>query len=173
LHPLFRVLPVAAKAPPCADTPFAVRPLDLAFFGSESRQREDWLARHAATLADCESVIHYRREERGPIRPGTLDGALTRLAQHVGGHAKIVLNLHRDAFGHLEWHRVVRLGLATGAVVVSEPCLRHPLLEPGVHYLEAPGRQIPALLRRLLHSDEGGARPRPCRPTPEHCSPTW
>jgi len=155
LHPLYRVLPAAARALPSPDTSFAARPIDLAFFGTESRHRENWLARNAGALAALECVIHYRREDRGPIRPGSPDGALTRLARHVGGHAKILLNLHRDAFGYLEWHRIVRQGFATGAVVVSEPCLPHPLLTPGVHYLEASSRQIPDLIAWLLHSEDG------------------
>jgi hypothetical protein len=154
-HPLFRVLPETARAPASAQTPFAARPLDLAFFGTESRHREEWFSRHAGALAEFESVIHYRREDRGPIRPGSADGALTRLAQHVSGHAKIVLNLHRDAFGYLEWHRIVRQGFASGAVVVSEPCLPHPLLAPDVHYYEASSRQIPGLLAWLIRSDDG------------------
>jgi hypothetical protein len=155
LHPLFRVLPAAARTVPSADTPFAARPLDFSFFGSESRHREEFFSRHAGALAEFEGFIHYRREDRGPIRPGTPDGALTRLARHVGGHAKIVLNLHRDAFGYLEWHRIVRLGVAAGAVVVSEPCLPHPLLTPGVHYFAAPGRQIPGLLAWLIRDADG------------------
>jgi hypothetical protein len=155
LHPLFRVLPAAAKGAPRTDTPFVARPLDLCFFGTESRHREDWLARNAGLLADFECVVHYRREDRGPIRSGAADGTLTRLARHVAGHAKIALNLHRDAFGYLEWHRMLRQGLATGAVVVSEPCLPHPLLTPGVHYFEENSRQIPGLLDWLLRSDDG------------------
>lgn len=155
MHPLFRVLPAAARAPADAATPFAARPIDVCFFGSESPRREKWLAQNAGLLAGLETVIHYRRETRGPIRPGAPDAALTRIAQHVGGHAKIVLNLHRDAFGYLEWHRVARLGIATGAVVVSERCLPYPLLTPGVHYLQANGRRLPGLLSWLLRSDDG------------------
>ncbi len=154
-HPLFRVLPAAARAPAEAAMPFAARAIDVAFFGTESRHREEWFSRHAGALAEFESVIHYRREGRGPIMPGSPDGALTRLAQHVGGHARIVLNLHRDAFGYLEWHRIVRQGLAVGAVVVSEPCLPHPLLVPGEHFFEVPSRQILPLIAWLIRSDDG------------------
>jgi hypothetical protein len=154
-HPLFRVLPAAAKTPPSPHTPFAARPIDIAFFGTESRHRDQWLARHASMLAAFENVIHYRREKRGPIRQNSPDHALTRLATHVAGHAKIALNLHRDAYTYLEWHRMVRQGMATGAVVVSEPCLPHPLLTPGVHYLEESGRQLPDLIAWLLRSEDG------------------
>jgi hypothetical protein len=157
-HPLFRVLPAAARVDPRADCPFEARPIEIAFFGAETPQRSAWLARNAGFLADYETFIHCRRIDRGPLRTGTSDGALTRLARHVCGHARISLNLHRDAFGYLEWHRVVRLGLASGSVVVSEPCLPHPLLHPGVHYFEEQSRQIPDLLEWLLRSADGRRR---------------
>jgi hypothetical protein len=157
-HPLFRVLPLAARADPLASTPLARRPLDIAFFGTESPHREAWLARNAGFLADYDCFIHLRRIDRGPLSAGTADGALTRLARHVCGHSRISLNLHRDAYGYLEWHRIVRLGLAGGGVVVSEPCLPHPLLRPGVHYFEENARQIPDLLEWLLRSPDGKAR---------------
>jgi hypothetical protein len=156
-HPLFRVLPADARCDPRADRAFEARPIEIAFFGAETAQRRAWLARNADFLADYETFIHCRRVDRGPLRPGTSDGALTRLARHICGHARISLNLHRDAFGYLEWHRIVRLGLASGSVVVSEPCLPHPVLRPGVHYLEEDARQIPDLLEWLLRSAEGRA----------------
>jgi hypothetical protein len=154
-HPLFRVLPQAARAVPSTGTRLTDRPIDIAFFGAESPHREAWLARNAAFLAEYETFIHLRRMLRGPILPDSPDGALTRLAQHVCGHARISLNLHRDVFSYLEWHRVVRLGMAGGSVVVSEPCLPHPLLRPGVHYLEENTRQIPELIAWLLRTADG------------------
>jgi len=154
-HALFRILPQAARTTPSPATPFAARPIDIAFFGTESPHREAWLARNAPALADFDCVIHYRREERGPIRRGSADHALTRIATHVAGHSKIALNLHRDAYSYLEWHRMVRQGIATGAVVVSEPCLPHPLLLPGVHYLAESSRQITNLIEWLLRSEDG------------------
>ncbi len=155
LHPLFRVLPKAAKSTPSPRTPFAARPLDLAFFATESPHRDAWLARNAAVLAERNCFIYYRRLARGPIRGEGAEAALTRLAHHVCGHARIVLNLHRDAFGFLEWHRVVRLGIASGALVVSEPSLPHPLLRPGEHFLEESAQLLPNLLQWLLHSEDG------------------
>lgn len=157
-HPLFRVLPAAARADPLACSKLADRPIEIAFFGAESPHREAWLARNAGFLAEYDTFIHLRRMARGPIRPGTPDGALTRLARHVCGHARISLNLHRDAFAYLEWHRIVRLGMASGSVVVSEPCLPHPVLRPGVHYFEENTRQIPDLLEWLLRSEDGRRR---------------
>jgi hypothetical protein len=153
-HPLFRVLPPAARGEPDPDTPPEARPIDIAFFGATSPHREALLTRHAAFLAECNCFIYCRRAER-PIMADSQEATLTRLARHVSGHARITLNLHRDAFGYFEWHRIVRLGLCTGSVVVSEPCLPHPAFRPGVHYFEETGRHIPNLIEWLLRSEDG------------------
>ena len=157
-HKLFHSLPEAAAGASNPATPFANRPLDLAFFGTETPHREAWLARNAAFLSDLDSFIYFRRNTGGPIRSDSNDGSLSALASHVCGHSKIMLNLHRDDFGYFEWHRIVRLGMASGAVVISEPCPPHPEFQPGVHFLEAHARQIPDLAEWLLTTPDGQAR---------------
>ena len=154
-HPLFRVLPAAAQATPDPAARFCERPLDIAFFGAGSAHRDAWLARNAAFLSDYDTFLYARRGVRGTIRAGSSDGDLSALASHVCGHARVLLNLHRDEFGYFEWHRVVRLGMANGAVVVSEPNPPHPDLLPDVHYFAASARQIPDLLEWLLRSPDG------------------
>jgi hypothetical protein len=94
---------------------------------------------------------------RGPVLEDGEEGALTRMASHVCGHARITLNLHRSPFSYFEWHRIVRLGMASGSVVVSDPCLPQDDFVPGEHYLEESRRQIPNLLRWLLESEAGEA----------------
>jgi hypothetical protein len=152
-HPLFQVLPAAAKAEPERRSPFAKRPLDIVFFGVTSPHRDKFFARHAAFLSDYETFIHCPLPGRGPIAGGR--GALTRLAAHACGHAKISLNLHEEEFPYFEWHRIVRLGMSSGSVVVSEPCLPHPDFKPGVHYFEENARHILDLLEWLLRTEEG------------------
>jgi hypothetical protein len=154
-HPLFRTLPRAAQADAQPATAFAERPIDIAFFGTASPPRQAFLARQAAFLAQHRCVLFSRPAHAEPIRPGSADGALTRIARHVGGHARITLNLHRDVFGYFEAHRIVRQAMSMGSVVVSEPCLPHPFLRAGEHYLEAPARQMPELLEWLLHTPDG------------------
>ncbi len=156
-HPLFRVLPAAARGDPDPATDFADRALDVAFFGAATPRRSAFLARHAEVFAAHDCFLYCRPQEHGPIRGSGPDGALSRIARHVGGHARITLNLHRDAFGYFEWHRIVRLGMGMGSVVVSEPCLPHPVVRAGVHYFEAPSRQLPDLIAWLLHSADGAA----------------
>lgn len=167
-HPLFRVLPEAARSTPDPATPFADRVLDIAFFGATTPQRSAFFARNAACFAAYENVLYSRPQQHGPIRGATADGALSRIARHIGGHTRITLNLHRDEFGYFEWHRIVRLGMSMGSVVVSEPCLPHPDFRPGVHYLEAPLRQIPDLIDWLLRSADGRVTAQRVQDTARH-----
>jgi SAM-dependent methyltransferase len=156
-HALYRILPPAAKLESDRATAFADRQLDIAFFGTESSKRHRFFAQHAAFLADFNNFIYLRPSMHGPIPLTGADASLTRLARHVSGHTKITLNVHQDVYSYFEWHRIVRLGMATGSVVVSEPCLPHPVFKPGTHYFEETGRQIPNLLDWLLRSPEGRA----------------
>jgi hypothetical protein len=154
-HPLFRVLPRAAQCQPDPQRPFRERPIDIAFYGSSSPRRDQFFARNAAFLAEYETFNYCRRSERGPMLGQTEDGSLTRLAGHVSGHSKITLNIHREEFGYFEWHRMVRLGMCAGSLVVSDPCLPHPSFVANEHYLQESTRRIPDLLEWLLTTEDG------------------
>jgi hypothetical protein len=154
-HSLYRVLPSAAKVDAHCDTPFNDRPIDVAFFGTESPRRHKFFARHAALFADFENFIYSRPLANGTMNAIGAEGALPRIAAHVSRHAKITLNIHRDEFGYFEWHRMVELGMARGSVVVSDPCLPQPLFRPGTHYFEETTGNIPNLIEWLLRSPEG------------------
>jgi hypothetical protein len=154
-HPLFRVLPEAAQSEPDPQRPFLKRPIDIAFFGTSSPRRDQFFARNAAFLSDYETFNYCRRSDRGPNLGNSEDGALTRLAGHVSGHSKITLNIHREEFGYFEWHRMVRLGMCSGSLVVSDPCLPHPHFVANEHYLQESARRIPDLLEWLLTTEDG------------------
>ena len=154
-HSLFGVLPPAAQRDIDPASPFAARPLDISFFGTSSPRRDAFFARNAAFFADYECFNYCRRPGRGPIRGEGEDGALTRLAGHVAGHSKITLNIHREEFGYFEWHRMVRLGMCAGGLVVSDPCLPHPDFVANEHYLQENARHIPELLEWLLRTEDG------------------
>ncbi len=154
-HPLYGVLPPAARSDIDPSLPFAARPIDISFFGTASPRRDAFFARNASFFADYETFNYNRRPGRGPIRSGGEDGALTRLAGHVSGHSKITLNIHREEFGYFEWHRMVRLGMCTGSLVVSDPCLPHPDFVANEHYLQENARHIPDLLEWLLKTEDG------------------
>ena len=154
-HPLFGVLPAAAHLDIDPSTPFQARPIDISFFGTSSPRRDEFFARNAAFFAEYETFNYCRRPGRGPIRAQSEDGTLTRLAGHVCGHSKISLNIHREEFGYFEWHRMVRLGMCSGSLVVSDPCLPHPSFVANEHYLQESARHIPDLLEWLLTTDDG------------------
>ena len=154
-HPLFSVLPLAAQGDINPSLPFVERPIDIAFFGTSSPRRDQFFARNAAFFAEYEVFNYCRRLGRGPIRSDGEDGALTRLAAHVAGYSKIMLNIHREEFGYFEWHRMVRLGMCSGSLIVSDPCLPHPSFVANEHYLQQSARHIPDLLEWLLTTSDG------------------
>lgn len=153
-HPLFRALPKAAQGNVDYKMGWMQRPLDVCFFGAETDARELFFARSADYLSTLRTFLSYRRAG-GPILKNSDDSSLTRLAAHVSSFSRISLNLHREEFGYFEWHRIVRLAMANGSVVVSEPCLPHPVYKPGIHYFEESARHIPQLLDWLLNSEDG------------------
>lgn len=151
-HPLVKVLPTHHQP-----DDFSTRPIDICFFGNSSANREVFFSKHAEYLSSYDCYLYYRRFTT-PLTSGMRDGLLGRLAGHVSTQSKIALNIHRDDIGFFEWHRIVQLGMAGGAVVVSEPCLPHPIYRPQIHYFEETGRHIPNLIDWLLRSDEGKAK---------------
>ena len=154
-HPLFRVLPPSAQGEPKPGSAFKSRPLDVNFFGNGSPRRNRFFARNAAFFSEYEAFLYCRNAERGPLLGRGQESALTRVAAHVSGHSKITLNIHRDDLGFFEWHRMVRLGMCSGSVVVSDPCLPHPDFIAGKHYFQEQARHIPDLLEYLLRTKDG------------------
>lgn len=154
-HPLVSALPARAKSSDFGLVPWSERPIDISFFGSESDRRESFLARNASVLAKFSAFIYCRRQSHGVIRDQSEGQSLTRIAGHVAGHSKISLNLHRDEFSYFEWHRIVRQGMASGSLVVTDPCLSHPRLKPGEHFFQEDVRHIPNLLEWLVFDVDG------------------
>lgn len=155
--PMFRVLPIAARTAVGLQAPIESRPIDVSFFGAMSSHRERFFSRSARFLSDYETYIYCRRFT-SPIGINGRDGNLTKLASFVARQSKITLNVHRDEYNFFEWHRIVRTGMDNGSLIVSEPCLRHPVFKPGVHFFEESGRHIHNLIEWLLRSPEGLAR---------------
>jgi hypothetical protein len=159
-HPLFDALPVEAKGLVFNPDAWAERPIDVSFFGSESARRESFFGRNASTFAKLSSFIYYRRQWHGPILDHTEGRSLTRIAGHVSGYSKISLNIHRDEFPYFEWHRMVRQGMGSGSLVVTDPCLPHPHLKPGEHFFQEEARHIPNLLEWLIFDADGQSEAR-------------
>jgi hypothetical protein len=156
-HPLVKTLDQDMQA---AETPFlgfAERKIDIAFFGNASEHRDRFFTKNAWFFAQYDAFLYYRKVE-SPLAPKGAHAALSRIAGHVNAHSKLALNIHRDANGFFEWHRIAKLGIGSGAVVVSEPCDPHPLFKPGIHYLEESGRHILNLIEWLLKTPDGQAQ---------------
>ena len=152
--PLYRILPKAARTIGSRDSGFDDRSLDVSFFGGISAHRDRFFSQTARFFADYKTLFYCRRSEL-PIGTGGPD--LLAAARHAAFHSKVVLNIHRDEFGFFEWHRIVRLGIEAGAIVVSEPCLPHPDFKPNVHYFEESGRHIQNVVEWLVRSPDGRA----------------
>jgi hypothetical protein len=152
--PVARALPRAAKAYDTAEDVWAERPIDVAFFGVETDVRDEFFGANAGLFAELSCVIQLTRRLGGPLaqQPGDERAALHA---YVGRRSKIVLNLAREAIQVLDWRRMVLDGFAERALVVSTPCLPHPVLRPGVHYFEESWRRLPKLIDWLLRSDDG------------------
>lgn len=156
-HPLARALPPAVKDYDAGRDLWADRPLDLVFIGTESPVRDDFLAQAAASFAKLSSFIHYVRLRESPILSA---GPETRpaLNRYVCRRAKIVLNIHQGEVRYFEWHRMVMQAMWQKALVVSDPCLPHPVFKPGVHYLEESRDRIPHLIDWLIGTADGRSR---------------
>lgn len=159
-HPLSEVLPRNYKARPNAAA--LDRPLDLTFFGATTRRRERFFARTARWLAQYDNMIYLRRAQ-GPLDGANSGQELLAVTKAATASAKISLNIHRDDVGYFEWHRIVDIGMATGAVVVSERCVPHPIFKESIHYISENLRFFPDLIDWLLKEKDGNRKLRDVR----------
>ncbi|MEP9385692.1 polysaccharide pyruvyl transferase family protein [Mesorhizobium sp. KR9-304] len=160
-HPLIRVLQTHKSEQESAN--WDTRPIDICFFGNESPRRHVALARYAEPFSQYSTYIYCRGQARGPMLERSQEEPLTRIAGFVSSRSRISLNIHRDDFPYFEWHRMVHHGMASGAVVVTDPCLPHPTWKPGIHYVEENVRQIPNVIDWLLKSPDGRSKAKEIR----------
>ncbi|MFC0245836.1 hypothetical protein ACFOLL_12530 [Falsochrobactrum ovis] len=147
-HPLSKSIPQ-----PLRGTRWEERTFDLSFFGSDSPRREKLFSRLSPQMAEWETFIYYRKRPT-PLSENA-DRTLADLASYVAGMSKIYLNVHRDVLPYFEWHRIVRQGIQSGAVVVTDNCLSHPLYKPGVHFIETNTRYIASTIEWALNDPQG------------------
>lgn len=130
------------------------RPIDVLFLGTLTPRRSKALARLAPALARYRCFIHAPTGSGKPLAGGRTDLGIQE-SLLLARNARIVLNIHRDEFPYFEWHRVMMIGVEQGAVVLSEPCLPSPGVEPGRHFMAATLDEMPDMLGRLLGTCEG------------------
>lgn len=156
-HSLFRVLPESARKESRALRPIGERSIDISFFGNASPKREKFFTRNAEFFARRECFFYYRKAH-GPIRMEGVNEILARLPLYVAENSKICLNIHRNDDPYFEWQRIIKLGAARGAVVVTEEFLPTPRYQEGVHFLTETPRHMPHLVAWLLDTPDGRAR---------------
>jgi hypothetical protein len=134
------------------DIPWNERPIDVLFLGTLTPRRSAALGALAPTLARHRCFIHAPTGFGRPLRgaKGQIDEAHSRW---LASQSKVLINIHRGEFPYFEWHRVVMLGAEQGAVVVSEPSLPVPGIQPGCHYVSADIDAMPSVIERLLGAD--------------------
>jgi hypothetical protein len=130
------------------------RPIDLLFVGSSAPRRDNALARLRDLADEYRFLCVYTRQD-APLTSRNYRSTSSEINCALAQRAKIVLNIHRDWLGYFEWSRTVMQGFWQGACVLSDPGLRNPIFEPGVHYLEESVRHIGELARWLLATTEG------------------
>ena len=151
-HPLAETLPRDHIARP--NTTLFERPLDLTFFGAATPHRERFFARSARWSAQYYNMIYLRRA-RGALDSKNFGQETLEITKAATASSKISLNVHRNEVGYFEWHRIVDIGMASGAVVVSENCLRNPVFKDGTHYISENLRFFPDLIDWLLKEKDG------------------
>jgi hypothetical protein len=149
-HPLYAGLGRAIQAAP-PRAPWAERPIDVLAIQPMTEGRKIAWRPLAMPLQAFRTIVY-------PPPPDAADKPLEDdLRRHLLDRSKIVINLHEDGAGAVPSTLAEEAALA-GAVLVSEPCRPHPLMRPGVHYLESSTRRMGALIEDLLTTTEGGER---------------
>lgn len=153
-HPLARALPRTAKRYELEGDVWAERPLDLVFSGPESAVRDEFFGINAGLFAGLSCVIDLFRQHGSPQRrqPGE---ARPALRSYLARRTRMVLNLPQEELTSIDWNGMVLGGIAHRALVVSTPCLPHPLFKPGTHYLEESRGRLPQLIEWLLQTPDG------------------
>lgn len=133
------------------------RTYDIAYVAVSNPRRGKALAELAGHIAPYRCFIHNPRFDR-PITRDDLDMIGGSDLSQIARNTKILLNIHRDHVGYLEWHRIFVYGVMNGCVVVTEPCFANDFITDGRNYLSASLAEIPVLLKELLETDVGRKR---------------
>ena len=143
-----------AREPISTARPIDERPLDVFFNGVSTDRRAEFFATNAALFADLRCAL-YMPQKWHPVSENLPSALDARDATALAQRAKISLNVHRSELPYFEWHRIVVRGIWQKSVVVTEPSLHVPGLEPGEHYIECPLDEIPRKIEWLLRTRAG------------------
>ncbi len=133
---------------------FAQRPIDLLFLGHGSPRREQYFARYADRFERLKCFFHKPSAVQ-PMIPGQTTQMNTLTSVGLAQRSKILLNVHHGADIYFEWHRMVLLGIAQRALVITEPCSVAPPFQANIDYIEAPLDQLPDRIEYYMGSKAG------------------
>lgn len=124
------------------------RSVDVTFMGGYTPRRARALARCArflvgrtAELTLTETVKPHQEDSTEFLAGERRWAALRR--------AKVIVNVHRDELGYLEWLRVIG-AMLNGCVVLTEHSTGFQPLVPGEHFVSASYNRLPFVLDALL-----------------------
>jgi SAM-dependent methyltransferase len=134
----------------------ADRPIDILFVGTGSERRLKAIEslRELTDKYRFLCIYIHQTLPLNDINDKTRNVGL-RNSRALAQRSKIVLNIHRDWIGGVEWPRMVMQGFWQGACVVSDPCFPDPFFVSGVHFLEEATRHLREMLDWLLGTPEG------------------
>ena len=135
---------------------FAARPVDVLYLGQHSPRRDKLLASYAAKFANLSTFL-YQTQSSSPLTLEQNPMAASEVTAALLERSKILINLHRDEYTYFEWWRLMQ-AFWKKTVVVTEPCLPHPVFKPGMHYFEEAPRHIHHLTEWLAKTPEGQAK---------------
>lgn len=159
--PIDVTLPPNRSWPADDESDWSERPLDVLSCGEFTAARSLKLARLAPTLAQYRCFIQTPAQANDGL-PGLRRLTFAKACVLARG-ARILLDLSEDQLPCLSWLRVVKLGLQQGAVVLTEPRLGPPGIDPGRHMLTATPDAMPSAIDRLLRTDAGEMEARAIR----------
>ena len=128
----------------------APRPVDVLFFGSQTRRRTDALSRLSEVLShrSCRVEIPEAVPTVEEVSSALAEGRWPLLAQ-----SKILVNIHRDADTRFERSHALD-ALHAGAVVVTEHSSGISPLVPGEHLFVASLDSLPYVAETLLRDEQ-------------------
>ncbi|MBA3807990.1 MAG: glycosyltransferase [Solirubrobacterales bacterium] len=124
------------------------RPTDVVFMGAHTPRRGRALARCAPWLIGRKAALTVTES----LLPHSLDSTSFLSGERrweVLKRSKVMVNIHRNELGYLEWLRVLG-AMANGCVVLTEHSLGFEPLVPGEHFLSASYENLPLALDAAL-----------------------
>lgn len=128
------------------------RPVDVVVMAGATPRRLQALARCGPVLARHRTALHLA-ESWVPHTADSVQFLAGEDKWELLRRSKVLLNIHRDELGYLEWQRVIE-AMVNGAVVLTEHSLGFAPLVPGEHFQSASYETLDVALEAVLLDPE-------------------